>query len=238
MGKRQPLTPFLFAGLVASGSPLTLANSGEALYAEHCATCHSASLRGSAHGAALTGPAFSEKWSEQSASDLLAYQMQEMPPGAAGSLSIAQHKAITEHVISQSALADTVLLKTTVAELQSVEPDTPDAVEFSGAGSVMDLARNAGAYSMRKADQFRSVTTEELNAPAPGDWLNWRRTPDGHSHSPLAQITRDNVGQLSLSWSMAMHSGSNQPTPLVRDGVMFLTTPTTRFKPLMPLREI
>ena len=230
MGMRQPLTPFLFVGLVASGSPITLANSGEALYAAHCATCHSASLRGSAHGAALTGTAFSEKWSEQSASDLLAYQMQEMPPGAAGSLSVAQHSAITEYVISQSALADTVRLKTTVAELQSVEPDTPDAVEFSGAGSVMDLARNAGAYSMRNADQFRSVTTEELNAPAPGDWLNWRRTPDGHSHSPLAQITRDNVAQLGLSWSMAMHSGSNQPTPLVRDGVMFLTHPHNKIQ--------
>ena len=230
MGKRQPLTPLLFASLVVFGSPLTLANSGETLYAEHCATCHSASLRGSAHGATLTGPAFSEKWSEQSASDLLAYQMQEMPPGAAASLSVAQHSAITEYVISRSSLADTVRLKTTVAELQKIEPDTPDAVEFSGAGSVMDLARNAGAFAMRKADQFRSVTTEELNAPAPGDWLNWRRTPDGHSHSPLAQVTGDNVGQLSLSWSMAMHSGSNQPTPLVRDGVMFLTHPHNKIQ--------
>ena len=230
MGMRQPLTPFLFAGLVASGSPITLGSTGEALYAEHCATCHSASLRGSAHGAALTGPAFSEKWSERSASDLLAYQMQEMPPGAAGSLSVAQHSAITDYVISQSALADTVRLKTTVADLQNVEPGTPDAVEFSGAGSVMDLARNAGAYSMSKADQFRSVTTEELNAPAPGDWLNWRRTPDGQGHSPLAQITRDNVAQLGLSWSMAMHSGSNQPTPLVRDGVMFLTHPHNKIQ--------
>ena len=230
MGKRQPLTPLLFASLVVFGSPRTLANPGETLYAEHCAPCHSASLRGSAHGATLTGPAFSEKWSEQSASDLLAYQMQEMPPGAAASLSVAQHSAITEYVISRSSLADTVRLKTTVAELQKIEPDTPDAVEFSGAGSVMDLARNAGAFAMRKADQFRSVTTEELNAPAPGDWLNWRRTPDGHSHSPLAQVTGDNVGQLSLSWSMAMHSGSNQPTPLVRDGVMFLTHPNNKIQ--------
>ena len=230
MGKLQPLTLFLFAGLFVPGSPVTLAHSGEALYAEHCATCHSASLRGSAHGSALTGPAFSEKWSEQSASDLLAYQIQEMPPGAAGSLSVAQHSAITEYVISQSSLIEGAQLKKTIAELQSIEPDTPDAVEFSGAGSVMDLARNAGAYTMRTADQFRPVTTEELNAPARGDWLNWRRTPDGHSHSPLAQITGENVGQLSLSWSMAMHSGSNQPTPLVRDGVMFLTHPHNKIQ--------
>ena len=73
--------------------------------------------------------------------------MQEMPPGAAGSLSVAQHSAITEYVISQSSLTEGTQLKKTVAELQSVEPGTPDAVEFSGAGSVMDLARNAGALS-------------------------------------------------------------------------------------------
>ena len=165
MGMRQPLTPFLFAGLVASGSPITLANSGDALYAEHCATCHSASLRGSAHGAALTGPAFSEKWSEQSASDLLAYQMQEMLPGAAGSLSVAQHSAITEYVISQSALADTVRLRTTATELQNIEPDTPDAVEFSGAGSVMDLARNAALTRCAKRISFVPSRQRSLTHP-------------------------------------------------------------------------
>ena len=67
------------------------------------------------------------------------------------------------------------------------------------------------------------MSTEELNRPDAADWLNWRRTPDGHGHSPLTKITRDNVSRLSMSWSMAMHEGSNQPTPLVRDGVMFLT---------------
>ena len=167
MGKHQPLIPFIFVGFIVSGSPVAMAESGEGLYAENCATCHSASLRGSAHGAALTGPAFQDKWSEQSASDLLAYQMLEMPPGAADSLSFAEHSAITAYVISQSSLTDSARLKTTAAKLQSIESETPEAVEFSGASSVMDLARNAGAYTMRKADQFRPVSTEELNAPAP-----------------------------------------------------------------------
>ena len=230
MGKRKQLMSSICASFIVSASSTSGANSGEALYAEHCATCHSATLRGSAHGSALTGPAFSEKWSDQTASDLSAYQIQEMPPGTSGSLSVAQHTAITEYVISQSSITDDARLKRTVTDLQTIELDTPDAVEFSGASSVMDLARNAGTYIMRTADLFRPVTTEELNAPAPKDWLNWRRTPDGHSHSPLTQITGENVGQLSLSWSMAMHSGSNQPTPLVRDGVMFLTHPHNKIQ--------
>ena len=101
----------------------------------------------------------------------------------------------------------------------------------------MDLARNAGAYSMRSIEGFRTVTTEELNNPPRGDWLNWRRTLDGQSHSPLTQISSENVAGLGLAWSMAMDQGSNQPTPLVR-GVMFSRTPTTRFRRLMPPRVI
>ncbi len=46
----------------------------------------------------------------------------------------------------------------------------------------------------------------------------------------LTQISRDNVSRLSLDWSMAMHAGSNQPTPLVRDGVMFLTHPHNKIQ--------
>ena len=38
-------------------------DTGEGLYGEHCASCHAATLRGSAHGAALYGPAFADKWS-------------------------------------------------------------------------------------------------------------------------------------------------------------------------------
>jgi alcohol dehydrogenase (cytochrome c) len=72
---------------------------------------------------------------------------------------------------------------------------------------------------------FTPVTDETLRNPDPGDWVNWRRTLDGWGYSPLNQITRQNVGQLQLAWSWAMHPGSNQPTPLVRNGVMYLPNP-------------
>jgi alcohol dehydrogenase (cytochrome c) len=83
---------------------------------------------------------------------------------------------------------------------------------------------------MKQIADFRKVDTAELDDPPAEDWLNWRRTPDGHGHSPLTQISRDNVSRLSLDWSMAMHAGSNQPTPLVRDGVMFLTHPHNKIQ--------
>ena len=212
-------------GLAAAISPLSWAatDTGESLYGQHCAGCHAATLRGSAHGAALSGPAFADKWSAASAQSFLAYQMAEMPPGEAQSLSPVQHAAIAQYVISQSDLEADSLLVSSAQTLTSATPDGVEMVEFAEAGSVMDMARSAGAFSMRRVDPFRPVSTEELNQPDAADWLNWRRTPDGHGHSPLTKITRDNVSRLSMSWSMAMHEGSNQPTPLVRDGVMFLT---------------
>lgn len=198
-------------------------DAGESLYGQHCATCHGTSLRGSAHGATLMGPGFLEKWSAQPARALLDYQMSAMPPGQSHTLSAEEHMAILEYVVGEAPFEETSTLRTSVDALDSDTADAPEAVEFAAAGSVMDFARNAGNHSMRSVDNFRPVSTAELNVPSPADWLNWRRSPDGHAHSPLTEISRDSVANLTLKWSMAMHPGSNQATPLVRDGVMFLT---------------
>ena len=69
------------------------------------------------------------------------------------------------------------------------------------------------------------VTDQMLADPPPGDWLSWRRTRDSHGYSPLDAITRDNVGELQLAWTLAIREGNTQTTPLVHDGVMFLASP-------------
>ena len=40
---------------------------------------------------------------------------------------------------------------------------------------------------------FVPVTDAMLQKPSPGDWLAWRRTPDGWGYSPLDQINRNNI---------------------------------------------
>ena len=79
---------------------------------------------------------------------------------------------------------------------------------------------------MAQVTDFRPVTEETLRNPAPGDWLNWRRTDNAWGYSPLDEIDRDNVGQLQLAWSWAMdESGAQEATPLVYDGIMYLPNP-------------
>ena len=73
---------------------------------------------------------------------------------------------------------------------------------------------------------FVPVTDAVLQHPDAGDWINWRRTSDGWGYSPLATITRRNVGRLRLVWSGTSPTGSGQETPLVYRGVMYWPTVT------------
>src|SRR5579863_8077656 len=45
------------------------------------------------------------------------------------------------------------------------------------------------------------VTQEMLLNPSPDDWLMPSRTYDWQRFSPLSQINKQNVGQLSLAWA-------------------------------------
>src|SRR6266550_5032775 len=77
-----------------------------------------------------------------------------------------------------------------------------------------------------QVQNFRPVTEPTLRNPAPGDWLNWRRTDNAWGYSPLDQINTRNVERLQLAWSWAMeNTGAQETTPLVYDGVMYLPNP-------------
>ncbi len=95
-----------------------------------------------------------------------------------------------------------------------------------GAFAAAALAVVAGPPAFaQEADRIRPVTAAELENPAPGDWLMWRRTLDGWGYSPLDRIDRGNVDRLRLVWSRALTPGRQQGTPLVRDGVLFMPNP-------------
>jgi alcohol dehydrogenase (cytochrome c) len=66
------------------------------------------------------------------------------------------------------------------------------------------------------------VTDGALTNPSPNDWLSWRRTLDDLGFSPLTDVTKDNVAQLQLVWSLALPPGPNAATPLVHDGVIYV----------------
>jgi alcohol dehydrogenase (cytochrome c) len=82
---------------------------------------------------------------------------------------------------------------------------------------------SAGVSAQRN---FVPVTDAMLQNPDPSDWLMWRRTLDTWGHSPLEQITRNNVEDLRLVWTRALGPGMQEGTPLVHDGVMYFPNPS------------
>jgi alcohol dehydrogenase (cytochrome c) len=74
--------------------------------------------------------------------------------------------------------------------------------------------------------EYRLVTAERLRDPDAGDWLMIRRTYNGWGFSPLAQITRANVGRLEPVWSFDTDAtNGHEAAPVVNDGAMFVSTP-------------
>jgi len=81
-------------------------------------------------------------------------------------------------------------------------------------------------------------------SPSDSDWPSYGRTPYGDRHSPLTQITPNNVSKLEVAWRF--HTGEGAPefktraptalevTPLVFRGTMYLSTPLGRVFALDP----
>jgi alcohol dehydrogenase (cytochrome c) len=63
-------------------------------------------------------------------------------------------------------------------------------------------------------------------AREPQSWLTYSGTYDAQRHSALAQINKANVGQLRVAWMYQINSRQHfESTPLVFDGLMYLTEP-------------
>jgi alcohol dehydrogenase (cytochrome c) len=59
----------------------------------------------------------------------------------------------------------------------------------------------------------------------PGNWLTYSRNYQGHRFSPLAEINAANVGNLKVKWAFQFSHPSNEVSPIVADGVMYVTGP-------------
>jgi alcohol dehydrogenase (cytochrome c) len=89
-----------------------------------------------------------------------------------------------------------------------------------GVPIVLCLAGSSMAAQQVTSDRLAGASRE------PQQWLTYSGTYDGQRFSPLDQITRTNVGRLALQWVFQTRvRGSHETTPLVIDGVMYLTTP-------------
>ena len=64
---------------------------------------------------------------------------------------------------------------------------------------------------------------DEIAHPKQVDWPTYNGTLDGNRHSGLDQIKRENVARLQLQWTYTIPFSGLETTPIVVDGVMYVT---------------
>lgn len=79
---------------------------GEALYAQHCSSCHGPDLSGNDEAAALSGPAFIANWDGLTVGDLSERVRVSMPPNKQGKLSRQQIVDILSYVLNFNSFPD------------------------------------------------------------------------------------------------------------------------------------
>ena len=211
---------------VADGAFTTdQAASGWSVYGVQCGQCHGPNLEGMVHAPPLSGVEFLNSWAGETTDDLFAYLRDEMPPGQAGALSDESYIDLVAYLLeANGAVPGERTLMVAAGVPIGDAADIEEARRAAGAGE--RVRRRSSRFMNQVVPHDLSPVTDQMLAdPPPGDWLSWRRTRNSHGYSTLDEVTRDNVADLQLEWSISVRPGNHQTTPLVHEGVMFLAHP-------------
>src|SRR5262249_25738664 len=85
----------------------------------------------------------------------------------------------------------------------------------------------AAIGSAQEAANGLPVTYEMLlkAASPPANWLMYGGDYRSHHYSSLNQINTENIQRLRAKWIYQMHRSKVEATPIVLDGIMYLTRP-------------
>jgi alcohol dehydrogenase (cytochrome c) len=214
----------------------TQAARGASVYTQWCVQCHGTNLQGES-GPALTGQVLRQTYGGGTAAQLYDFISRQMPLQNPGSLKQWQYLDVTAYILSRNRLPP---------------GNTALAIETLGQVSLAGLAGTAAEAStneiVRAAPPVRTVyaklppganvnVTDAMMLNAASDQNNWLlpgRTYDNQRYSPLKQITPDNIKSLNLvALIQTGMPASFETTPVVVNGVMYITTPIVNRKMLI-----
>jgi alcohol dehydrogenase (cytochrome c) len=230
------------------GAPFTdeQAAAGQTAYAQSCAACHGRTLSGGGEAPALAGSTFMNSWGTHSTQELFTRIRTSMPPEKPDSLSPETYGAITAFLLKANGAqaGSNAFTPQTNIQIASVANGqmpaglsaaaAPPARGRGGRGgrgrggdddSTAATAPRMGLTVQGTIKTYSPITVEMLANPPDADWLMHYRTYSGWNNSPLTQITTKNAGFLQLKWAWPLEDGMRQQiTPIVHDGVMFVST--------------
>lgn len=226
------------AAIALDNGPFTAdqAQAGRGLYAANCAQCHGQRLQGAGEAPALSGATFIAAWGNRSSDELYNLIKASMPYGNGNSLDADTYRRIVSFILAANGAKPGTTAFTGAEKIKiagvadgKMPAEMAQAAPAAGGGGATRPATSypPGRFGLTVTGSLKSydpVTDQMLAHPKDGDWLMYRRTYQGWSHSPLNQITTGNVKNIQLAWSWAMNEGgASQVTPIVHDGIMFLS---------------
>jgi alcohol dehydrogenase (cytochrome c) len=220
---------------VVGGYTSAQASHGATVYTQYCVQCHGGHLQGES-APALSGQTLHSAYGGGTAAQLYDFISRQMPQNAPGTLSQAQYLDVTAYILSRNGFpAGNAPLS--VNSLSQVRMSAQRMDGPAGGANTNEIVRAAPptrtVYAQLPAGANVNVTDSMmLNAASDqNDWLLHGRTYDNQRYSPLKQITVDNVNSLNLvALVQTGMTASFETTPIVANGVMYITTPVVNHK--------
>jgi outer membrane protein assembly factor BamB/mono/diheme cytochrome c family protein len=220
-----------------SGGAYTSAQAGlgASVYTQRCSVCHGPNLQGES-GTPLTGPTFSQAYGAGTAAQLYDFISRQMPLDAPGSLSQQQYLDVTAYILSRNGLpaGDAPVSMASLSQVRLSAMLSNGAAARSNSDEIVRAAPpTRKIYTQLPAGANVNVSDSMMlhAASDESNWLLHGRTYDNQRYSPLKQITADNVKSLNLvALVQTGMTASFETTPIVANGVMYITTPVVNHK--------
>ena len=88
---------------------------------------------------------------------------------------------------------------------------------------------DAKTASDHNLSQNSAIDFERIKTPHPGDWLTYNGNLQANRYSELTQINTKNIGKLGLKWVFPIEHFGLEATPIVANGVMYVTGPNQAY---------
>lgn len=213
--------------------------AGEAFFfgKGNCSSCHAAGGKGGSTGPdlsavakQLTLPELEQSLTQPSARIAPGYSVVAVDLKSGGPLKgFARNRAAHD---LQLQTPDGRLHLLNDSEYTKITPETGSSMPalHASAAEMTDLvaflSRLGGeAKTLTDAPAPRPEEWEAILHPKPGDWPTYHGNLSGNRYSALNQIDKSNVRNLQPQWVYPIQYQPLETTPLVADGVMFVTGP-------------
>jgi len=224
------------AAQTSSGFTADQAQKGATIYDQTCAQCHGATLEGGA-APPLKGSSWHNSIQTRfsTSGKLLDYVANNMPVNNPGGLSAEQYRDAVAFILQRNGYAN---------PQAATDPSKLGDVKLTPVPQVASAeSSNLEIQNIGKADrtvmgslpaQQRVVISDDMMYHAGSDRSNWLlhgRDYTNQRYSPLDQLNDRNVDSLvPVALTQTGLIGSFESTPIVVNGVMYLTTPTVDHK--------